>query len=139
MGVEDSDCDCEMPLDMDDDELEAYCREIPHLRPPQPVGTSRLSGFIAFSRLCSILGKIVRCMNPLKMHRGRKRHAAERLNKQIKLAEILDVELAKWSKAVPDSIKFSANNMDLDSGSPHLTMCVILYIVHAGCVINLHR
>jgi hypothetical protein len=54
-----------------------------------------------------------------------------------KLFESLDAELFEWLNTVSDSIKFSANSMDYDS--PHLTMCVILYIVHAACVINLYR
>jgi hypothetical protein len=136
MGVDDSDCNCEMPLDMDDAQLEAYCNESPNLR-SKPSCPSRLAGFISFSKLCYISGRIVRVMNPLQMRQMRKKVGPKRLKEKQKLVESLDAELSEWLRTVPDSIKFSANSMDMDS--PHLTMCVILYIVHAGCVINLHR
>jgi len=132
MGVEDSDCNCEMPMDLDDNELEIYCKEQPNLR-TMPLAPSPLAGFIAFSKLCNLSGKITRAVNPLQLQKGRK----GRLRGNEKLFESLDVELSEWLNTVPDSIRYSANSMDYDS--PHLTMCVILYIVHAACVINLHR
>ena len=136
MGVEDDDCDCEMPLDIDDIGLEAYGKEPLH-NSPSPSQTSRMSGFIAFSRLCRIAGKITRSINPLRISRmSQNRHSdtATQLNKSI---NDLDSELSEWLKAVPDAIKFSVNSSD--SESPHLTMCIICYILHAGCTINLHR
>ncbi len=135
MGVEDLDCDCEMPLDMDDDELEAYCNRSHHVSGP-PLGPSRLTGFIVFSHLCRIAGKIARSMSLLQLRRMRENGHLKRAELRA-LVKSLDAELAEWLNQVPDSIKFSANNMD--SNSPHLTMCVISYIVHSGCVINLHR
>ena len=136
MGVEDSDCNCEMPQDLDDDELEAYCKERPEVR-IKPSVPSQLAGFIAFSKLCQISGKIIRAVNPLRWQKGRRRSTTNRLSGKEKLFEALDTELFEWLNTVPDSIGFSANSMNYDS--PHLTMCVILYIVHAACVINLHR
>jgi Fungal specific transcription factor domain len=136
MGVEDSDCNCEIPLDLDDDELEAYCKEDSNhrLKPSTP---SKLAGFIAFSKLCQIAGKVIHAVNPLRWQKGRRRSMTSRSSEKEKLLESLDAELFEWLNTVPDSIRFSANSMDYDS--PHLTMCVILYIVHAACVINLHR
>jgi hypothetical protein len=136
MGIEDSDCNCEIPLDLDDNELEAYCREQPDLRIKPPT-LSQLAGFIAFSKLCQISGKVIRAVNPLRWQKGRRRSTTSRLSGKEKLFESLDAELFEWLKTVPDSVRFSANSMDYDS--PHLIMCVILYIVHAACVINLHR
>ena len=143
MAVDDPDCDCEMPLDMDDSELEVYSRQSPHLR-TNPTTPSRLTGFIGLSRLCRIAGKIVRAVNPLQMQHRTRRGNSPRLSiEQRKRVEALDAELEEWLQTVPDLVQFSAanNNMDYDCGSPppHLTMCVISYIVHAGCVINLHR
>lgn len=69
--------------------------------------------------------------------RAERRNILGKQRDKQKLVDSLDTELSEWLSTVPDSIKFSANNMDSDS--PHLTMCVILYIVHAACVINLHR
>jgi len=136
MGVEDSDCNCEIPLDLDDDELELYCKEQPDLR-IKPATPSQLAGFIAFSNLCQISGKVIRAVNPLRWQKGRRRSTTSRLSGKEKLFESLDAELFEWLNTVPDSIRFSANSVNYDS--PHLTMCVILYIVHAACVINLHR
>ncbi|RDW74926.1 hypothetical protein BP6252_06068 [Coleophoma cylindrospora] len=136
VAVEDADCDCEIPLDLDDDELAAHCRILPEQR-PTTIGPSRMSGFIAFSRLCQISAKIVRAMNPLKSRRKRRKNTTEKANAQ-KLVDSFDLELVGWLQSIPDSIKFSANSMDAESG-PDLTWCVILYIVHAGCLINLHR
>jgi len=132
MGVEDSDCNCEIPLDMDDLQLEAYCKELPTLR-TKPSTPSRLAGFIAFSRLCQISGKILRAMNPLSLRTTN----PKRLRERQKLVTTLDTELSDWLGSVPNCIKFSANSLGADSS--HLTMCVILYIIHAGCIINLHR
>ena len=137
MGVEDDDCDCEMPLDMDDIGLEAYCKESPHNSTHIFSQASRMSGFLAFSRLCRIAGKISRTVNPLRISRmcqNRQERNSTQLQKSIKE---LDSELSEWLESVPDAIKFSVNNND--SESPHLTMCIISYILHAGCTINLHR
>ena len=137
VGVEDSDCDCEIPLDMDDDELQIYSKQPPNLR-NKPSNPSRLAGFVSFSRLCNIAGKISRASNALQTSRNGKKptHAKQREHHQLVLS--LDSELSEWFTTVPDNVKFSANGT-MDSDSPHLTMCVILYIVHAACVINLHR
>jgi hypothetical protein len=132
LGIEDTDCNCEIPLDLDDHQLETYCR-IPSSQRTKPSIPSRLSGFIAFSRLCQIAGKVIRAMNPLHMRTT----SPKRLHERQILVSSLDAELAEWLRTVPDGIRFSAN--DLNADSAHLTMCVILYIVHAGCVINLHR
>jgi hypothetical protein len=65
MGVEDSDCNCGIPLDLDDGELEAYCKAQQDLR-IKPSTPSQLAGFIAFSKLCQISGKVIRAVNPLR-------------------------------------------------------------------------
>lgn len=135
MGVEDADCNCEIPLDLDDEALEFFCREPPDKR-ISPSAPSLLAGFIAFSKLCRISGKVIRAVNPLQWQKGRRKSITGRMRGKETI-DLLDTELADWLNTVPDSIRFSANNLDYDS--PHLTMCVILYIVHAACVINLHR
>jgi hypothetical protein len=142
MGIDDSDCDCEMPLDIDDDSLESYCASMSTLDDSASrtvtqayLQPSRITGFLAFSRLCRIAGRIVRAMSALEMKQPR---SATELRHTV---DALEIELTEWLRDVPDAIKFSANN-DEDISSPrapHLTMCVISYILHAGCVINLHR
>lgn len=134
VGVEDSDCDCESPLDMDDYQLAEYCKQSPQTGPPIN-GPSKFSGFIVFSQLSQISGRISRLMN-LPLLRRNKCNAVKpsKFRQQIR---DLDTELSNWLQNVPDAIKFSANHTK--ASSPHLTMCVVSYIFHAACVINLHR
>lgn len=134
VGVEDSDCDCEIPLDMDDYQLEEYCKQ------SQPIGLtthgpSSLTGFIVFSQLSQISGRISRLMNLPSLRRNKSNAVKARKFRQR--IRDLDTELSNWLQNVPDVIKFSANNTE--NASPHLKMCVVSYIFHAACVINLHR
>jgi hypothetical protein len=92
MGVEDSVCNCEIPLDLDDDELELYFKEQPDLR-IKPATPSQLAGFIAFSKLCQISGKVIRAVNPLRWQKGRRRSTTSRLSGKEKLFKSLDTEL----------------------------------------------
>ncbi|PVH74792.1 hypothetical protein DL98DRAFT_428701 [Cadophora sp. DSE1049] len=134
MAVEDGDCDCEIPLDLDDEELEGYCRS-PNSSFLNDQKTSRLTGFIVFSKLCKVSGQIARSMTSLMLQ-----HKDKSLRKGRKLRRLvteLENELSQWLQEVPDVIKFSVN--DFDQTSPYLTMCVISYSIHAGCIINLHR
>lgn len=135
VGVEDTDCDCEMPQDLEDDDLDLYCKQnqSPSSRPPRTF--SRLTGFIIFSKLCQISGRISRTMNSLSLRPNKECHPSpKRIRERIR---VLDIELAEWLGSVPDVIKFSANKTS--GPSPHLTMCVVMYILHAGCVMNLHQ
>lgn len=136
MGVEDGDCDCEMAFDMEDSELEIYCKNTNFdIATPDSQKTSRLTGFIVFSKLSQISGRISRSMTSLMLQQKEKN---QRTTKKLRrLVKELEGELAEWLKQVPDVIKFSVN--DVDYASPHLTMCVISYFFHAGCIINLHR
>ena len=133
MAVEDGDCDCEIPLDLDDEELESYCKSSEFFLDDQK--TSRLTGFIVFSKLCKVSGQIARSMTSLMLQRKDKNLGKAR--KLRNLVTELENELSGWLQRVPDVIKFSIN--DCDQASPHLTMCVISYSIHAGCIINLHR
>jgi hypothetical protein len=135
MGVEDADCDCEMPLDMSDTELEIHCQNPPNVSSEPPTGS--LTGFIVFSSLCQIAGQIVRSISTLQINRLRQKPGSLGAGELLRTIRKLDKELAEWLHQVPDTIKFSANRPDLKNS--HLAMCVISYMVHAGCVINLHR
>ena len=134
MGVADVDCDCEMPLDIDDPEFEDFCRGVESLTPKNHM--KGLTGFIAFSSLCQIAGKVIRAMSPIQLNSLRKKSGSEGATYLRKLVDDLDQELMEWLQQVPESIKSSANN--LNAKSPHLAMCVISYTLHAGCVMNLH-
>jgi len=137
MGVHDADCDCELPLDLEDSDLEIYHRGDAIDLPSVPARTSAMTGFITFAKLCKISSKIVKSVNPLQMKRLRDKYNVKRAHNEMRnVVKELDAELADWLLHVPDCIKFSSNNTDVKS--PHLTMCVIAYIVHAGSVVNLY-
>jgi len=133
MAVEDGDCDCEIPLDLDDEVLESYCKTSESFLDDRK--TSRLTGFLVFTKLCKVSGQIARSMTSLMLQR--KDMNLVKVRKLRKLVTELESELSGWLQHVPDVIKFSVN--DCDQASPHLTMCVISYSIHAGCIINLHR
>lgn len=139
MAIDDADCDSELPKDLDDSDLEAYSKGALNSQEiiARP-GTSLLAGFIAFSRLCQISGNITRSINVLHIRRLKEKYGRKKGKAKLReIAQLLDEELAEWLRNVPDSVKFSVNNPN--SESTHLAMCVISYILHAGCVINLHR
>lgn len=133
-AAEDDDCDAEMPLDLDDSELEAYGRG--ERAATDTTSTGRLSGFIACSYLCKISCKIARSVSSLNLNRLCQGTTSGRAQRLKHIVEGLDQELVEWLQQVPDSLKFSPNKSDAEN--PHLTMCVISYIVHAGCVLNLY-
>jgi len=134
MGVEDADCDCEMPSEIDHSEFEDCCRGVASPTPKNDM--EGLTGFIAFSSLCQIAGKVIRSMSPIQLNSLHERSGFQGATHLSKLVNDLDQELMEWLQQVPESIRSSVNN--LNAKSPHLAMCVISYILHAGCVINLH-
>ena len=119
---------------MEDGDLEVYCKQGQPLT-LNALGPSRLTGFIVFSKLCQISGQISRAMSFLTLRHNKANQPKQRLLREA--IRELDTELTDWLQNVPDVIKFSANYSD--TASTHLTMCVISYILHAGCVVNLHR
>ncbi|CAG9952688.1 unnamed protein product [Clonostachys rosea f. rosea IK726] len=132
MAINDCDCCCDLPMPVADEELEAACNRATPFDDGLPA-TSPLSGFLAFAQLCQISGKVHSLQSPtriasLNTPRGQKRMMA--LGK--KLEKMLDV----WLNGLPDEIRFSANNLD---HSPDLTMCIILFVVHAGSLLDLYR
>ena len=134
MGADDVDCDCEMPLDIENSEFEDYCQGVASSNPRNHI--KGLTGFIGFSSLCQIAGKVIRSMGSIQLNSLRAKSGLQGATQLRKLVNTLDQELMEWLQQVPESIKSSVNN--LDAKSPHLAMCVISYILHAGCVMNLH-
>ncbi|KAK9777755.1 putative Transcription factor domain-containing protein [Seiridium cardinale] len=132
MAAQDSDCHCELPLDISDNDLEGWCRN-PQQSPQQPSTSTSMTGFLAFARLCRIGGKIQQLYSPSRIREVSNPAKAKRYLRTI---ESLDRSLNEWLAGLPDDIRFSANNLDR---SPDLTMCVIMFIVHAGSLLNLYR
>jgi hypothetical protein len=131
MAAQDADCHCELPLDLSDEDLEDYCRS--GRSPEQPGASTPMTGFVAFARLCRIGGKIQQLYSPSRIREVANPAKAKRYLRTI---GALDKLLNEWLASLPDEIRFSANRLDR---GPTLTMCVIMFIVHAGCLLNLYR
>jgi hypothetical protein len=130
--AQDADCHCELPLDLSDEDLSDWCRA-PSSMPQRPPGSTPMTGFIAFARLCRIGGKIQQLYSPSKIwETGNPRKARRYLRRVASLDKALD----EWLAGLPDEIRFSANTPER---GPNLTMCVIMFIVHAGSLLNLYR
>ncbi|KAH8200554.1 hypothetical protein TruAng_005272 [Truncatella angustata] len=132
MAAQDADCHCELPMDISDDDLDTWCRDPGH--PPQnPQASTLMTGFLAFARLCRIGGKIQQLYSPLRI---RELSDPTKAKRYLRTIGALDKKLNEWLASLPDDIRFSANDMDR---GPNLTMCVIMFIVHAGSLLNLYR
>lgn len=112
-----------------------FCRQQSSKAPGAPL----TAGFLAFARLCRIAGKIQRLNSPRNI---RVMLAADpaRLQRYTNRVAAHDRMLRMWLDTLPAEIRFSANTAEwkLD-GNPHLTMCVIMLIVHSGSLLNLYR
>lgn len=119
---------------MNDEDLESTSRRQP-FKPTSPQTT----GFLAFVRLCRIAGKIQQIHSPRTVRRLANA-GPEKLERFTNRVLAHDRLLKTWLDGLPDDIRFSANTAEWDlDGSPHLTMCVIMFIVHAGSLLNLYR
>lgn len=143
MAVHDEDCYCEMPLNMSDDLLEQYSRAlIQRAGPNYPIPSeqsSPLSGFLAFARLCRIAGRIQRLSSPHSIRRLAST-SPSKARKFVSRVAAYDRSLRAWLEGLPEDVRFSANTLE---GGPEqngsLAMCVIIFIVHAGSLLNLYR
>ena len=142
MAVHDEDCHCEMPLNMSDDFLEQYShgpqQPTPSLQAPSEQSPP-LSGFLAFARLCRIAGRIQRLNSPHSIRRlgSSSPRKARRFVAQVAAC---DRSLRAWFEGLSDDVRFSPDMFErggADRGG--LAMCVIIYIVHAGSLLNLYR
>lgn len=132
MVAQDTDCHCELPLDLSDDDVDRQCQNTQQI-PRGASGSTPMTGFLAFARLCRIGGKIQQLYSPSRIRAISKPSKAKKLLRNI---VSLDRSLNEWLASLPDEIRFSANNM---ARGPNLTMCVIMFIVHAGSLLNLYR
>lgn len=143
MAVHDNDCDCELPLDKKDEDFEPHHTKSKPNRPPkadiQSDGPCIMSGFLAFARLSRLAGKIQHLNSPLNL---RKLASADSDKTQSFLSRVdtYDQALRNWLASLPPHIQFSANSMEKSpGGDPALVMCVIIFVLHAGSLLNLYR
>ncbi|KAF4488475.1 putative transcriptional regulatory protein [Colletotrichum fructicola Nara gc5] len=143
MAVQDDDCDCELPMDMKDEDFEPYYLKSRTYHPPKvdipPEGSCIMSGFLAFARLSRLAGKIQHLNSPLNL---RKLASADSAKTQrfFSRVDTYDQALRNWLASLPPHIQFSANSMEKSpGGDPALVMCVVIFILHAGSLLNLYR
>ncbi|KAJ3535848.1 hypothetical protein NM208_g2689 [Fusarium decemcellulare] len=133
MAADDDDCCCDIPQSLSDEALEA-CQQDGHPpQTPQEETSSPMMPFVAFAQLCRIGGRIQRLYSPSRIMRLRDPKNAKRFLHSV---ESLQKLLDKWLADLPDDIRFSAN---VPNHGPNLTMCVIIFIAHAGFLLNLYQ
>lgn len=141
MAAHDEDCDWELPLNMSDEQLERHfgssnAQNSTYISPLDPPS---ITGFLAFTRLCRVSGKIQQLGTP---HRLRELTSCDssRSDRFIARVSAYEQSLKDWLDNLPDSIRFSANKAGGESsGGQDLIMCVVSFIVHAGSLLNLYR
>ena len=143
MAAHDEDCYCEIPYNLSDEELDACSRQ----QRPSDAATQLHSvhssppttGFLAFARLCRIASKIQQLSSPRRI-RELASSNPKKARKFVTRVSALDTALRTWLESLPDDIRFSANMSEQNiERNPHLTMCAIIFIVHAGSLLNLYR
>lgn len=141
MAAHDEDCDWELPLNMSDEQLERQFGS-PNSQEPtyiSPLDPPSITGFLAFTRLCRISGKIQQLGTP---HRLRELTSSDATRSARFLTRVsaYDRSLQDWIDNLPDSIRFSADKASNEtSGGQDLIMCIVSFIVHAGSLLNLYR
>lgn len=139
-AIHDEDCNCEMPLNVSDEDLESFAHQPSSIGSHyDPQASSPAMGFLAFAKLCRIAGKIQQLNSPRRI----KDLASADPDKMRKFAAKVasrDRLLRSYLEDLPDDICFSANVPQWDHDrNYHLTMCMIIFIVHAGSLLNLYR
>ena len=143
MAAHDEDCYCEMPYNLSDEDLDASSRQqgpFDSLRQLHSTSSSPpTTGFLAFARLCRIASKIQQLNSPRRI-RELASSNSNKARKFVARVAALDRSLRTWLESLPDDIRFSANTSEQNlERNPHLTMCAIIFIVHAGSLLNLYR
>lgn len=140
MATDEAECCCELPFDISNEDLEHGIPPLPaELKNPSdlPLPSSPMTGFLAFTRLCRIAARIHRFYSTNRI-RGRDATliTGEDWNTLLPTLNGFVRELDEWLQELPNEIRFSAN---LTQSGPNLTMCVIVFILHSGTIMNLYR
>ncbi|KAL3461364.1 fungal-specific transcription factor domain-containing protein [Aspergillus heterothallicus] len=130
MASDEADCCCDLPFDISNEDLEHL--GVPHN--PSSSTSSPMRGFLAFTRLCRIAARVHRFYSSNRM-RGRDTLTND-WTRLLPTIDNLIRELDDWLQELPNDIRFSAN---LTQNGPHLTMCVIVFILHSATIMNIYR
>ncbi|KAL4868573.1 hypothetical protein BDV12DRAFT_197098 [Aspergillus spectabilis] len=107
---------------------------LPEERHYQPLSSSPMTGFLAFTRLCRIAARTHRFYSS---NRIRSRDTLiDDWASRLPTIDLFVRELDDWLRELPNEIRFSAN---ITQSGPNLTMCVIVFILHSGTIMNLYR
>ncbi|KAK6366321.1 hypothetical protein LTS17_010827 [Exophiala oligosperma] len=139
-AILDEDCNCEMPLNVSDEDLELFAHQPNSIDSHyDPKASSPAMGFLAFAKLCRIAGKIQQLNSPRRI--GELASAdPDKMRKFSAKVASRDRLLRSYLESLPDEICFSANVSQWDHDrNYHLTMCMIIFIVHSGSLLNLYR
>lgn len=151
MAANDGDCSCALPRSISDEELEAACSRPEDLVEQPTSSKSPLSGFLAFTQLCRISSRIQDLQTPVRIASIGSTQGRGRM---VKSAKDIEKSLDEWLDGLPDEIRFSAKYLPcwgellvensltccstLDRG-PTLTMSILVFVIHAGSLLNLYR
>ncbi|KAL5334758.1 fungal-specific transcription factor domain-containing protein [Aspergillus crustosus] len=132
MAADEADCCCDLPLDIGNDDLEQF--GLPEGRHIQSLTPSPMTGFLAFARLCRISARVHKFYSSARI---RSHHTlTEDWTSILPTLDVFGREIEDWLQELPNEIRFSAN---LTQSGPNLTMCVIVFILHSGTIMNLYR
>ncbi|KAL4875791.1 major facilitator superfamily domain-containing protein [Aspergillus karnatakaensis] len=131
MAADEADSCCDLPFNVSNEDLEQFgLPEDPHSHTiPSP-----MTGFLAFTRLCRIAARVHRFYSS---NRIRSRETlADNWASFLPTLDVFVRELDDWLQELPNDIRFSANSTQ---SGPNLTMCVIVFMLHSGTIMNLYR
>ncbi|KAL4811147.1 fungal-specific transcription factor domain-containing protein [Aspergillus unguis] len=140
MAADEADCCCDLPFDISNDYLEQF--GVPKDQDPVPSASSPMTGFLAFTRLCRIAARVHKFYSSTRIRAGARDGATVSDGSSCSwttLLPTLDIfvrDLDEWLQNLPNEICFSAN---MAQSGPNLTMCVIVFILHSGTIMNLYR
>ncbi|RSL64574.1 hypothetical protein CEP53_004012 [Fusarium sp. AF-6] len=132
-AANDSDCSCALPRSILDEELVAALGHSEGLNEGPASSKSPLSGFLAFTQLCQISSRIQHLQAPARLASLNSPQGRRRM---VRSANEIEKSLDDWLDGLPDEIRFSANTLDR---GPTLTMSILVFVIHAGSLLNLYR
>ncbi|RDW94073.1 uncharacterized protein DSM5745_01395 [Aspergillus mulundensis] len=135
MATDEADCCCDLPFDISNEDLEHGIPPAPSINSHLSSTSSPMTGFLALTRLCRIAARVHRFYSSNRI-RGRDSTLSDDWTHLLPTLDGFVRELDEWLQKLPNEIRFSAN---LTQSGPNLTMCVIVFILHSGTIMNLYR
>jgi hypothetical protein len=134
MAADDMDCHCVLPLPLSDAELESSSSA----HPRQPATPSPMAGFLALCSLSRIAGRIQRLHAPSRIRQLSRPQPQKHRDRFFRSVSSLQASLERWLERLPADIRTSEGGAAERRG-PNLTMRVVMFMAHAGSMLNLFR